>query len=243
MNLNLNRQELVRRVVPPVVAVILLVSFTSLGLWQLDRAAFKKQLAASFVSDSVYTRVLGEMQVETFRPIKSDGRYLGDRQIFIDNIVKDGRLGMYVITPLEYSADEPLLLVNRGWVPRQGQAGTLPDISVADERLEVTGKAGNLPRVGIRPGEAFEGSHSWPRVSVYPDIDEVATELGRDVLSFVLLLDPDPSANMVRQWQPVQSGPATHYGYAFQWFAMAATVLGISLWNVRKRLGRGSDHA
>ena len=238
MNPNLNSQDLLRRIVPPVVAVVLVVSFVSLGLWQLDRAAYKKQLAASFESTDSYVRILGDMPVETYQPIRSYGRYLNDRQILVDNIVKDGRLGLYVITPFEYSSDEPLLLVNRGWVPKPQQLGSLPAIEVAAEQLEVKGKAGNLPRVGIRPGEAFEGSDGWPRLAVYPNTDEVAGELGRDVLPFVLLLDPDPSAGMLRQWQPVQSGPATHYGYAFQWFAMAAAVLGVSFWHLRRRWQR-----
>ena len=244
MNINLNSQELLRRIVPPVVAILLIVSFVSLGFWQLDRAAYKRQLAASFASASpesnvAYSRVLGDMSVSTYQPLKTLGRYQTDRQILIENIVKDGRLGMYVITPFEYSVDEPLLLVNRGWVPKPRQIGSTPDIEVTADQLEITGKAGRLPRVGIRPGEAFEGSDAWPRHAVYPTVDEVAAELDREVLSFVLLLDPDPAAGMLRQWQPVQSGPATHYGYAFQWFAMAIAVIGISAWHLRKRLRRG----
>jgi cytochrome oxidase assembly protein ShyY1 len=105
--------------------------------------------------------------------------------------------------------------------------------------MEVHGKAGHLPRVGIRPGQAFEGADSWPRISVYPAADEIAAELDREVLSFVMLLDPDPESGFVRQWQPVQSGPATHYGYALQWFAMAAAVLGISAWHLRRRILHG----
>lgn len=220
---------------PPVAAVVLLVTFVWLGMWQLDRAAFKEDLAASFATASDYERVFGDMPVAAFQPIKSTGEYLNDRQILIDNIVKDSRFGVYVITPFQYAADEPLLLVNRGWLPKLPGQNALPDVEITSELLEVRGKAGNLPRVGIRPGEAFEGSTGWPRTSVYPTPAEVAAELGREVLPFVLLLDPEESSPMVRQWQPVQSGPATHYGYAFQWFALATTVLVVSIWQIRKR--------
>lgn len=224
--------------VPPVAAVLLLVTFVSLGMWQLDRAAFKEDLATSFAAASDYERVFGDMPVTAFQPIKSTGEYLNERQILIENIVKVNRLGVYVITPFQYADDEPLLLVNRGWLPKLPGQSTLPDVDVSSELTEIRGKAGGLPQVGIRPGEAFEGSTGWPRTSVYPTLAEVSETLGREVLPFVLLLDPEETSPMLRQWQPVQSGPATHYGYAFQWFALATTVLFVSIWQLRKRRTR-----
>ena len=220
---------------PPVAAVVLLVTFVWLGLWQLDRAAYKKELAAAFAQSSDYERVHGDMPVRAFQPIKSSGRYLGERQFLIENIVKEGRLGAYVVTPFEISPNEPLLIVNRGWLPKSPGQSALPDIEVEDQRLEIRGKAGHLPRVGIRPGEAFEGSSDWPRLGVYPTLDELSAELGRGVLPFVLLLDPDQATPMQRLWEPAQSGPATHYGYAFQWFALAIAVAVVSFLQLIKR--------
>ena len=66
-----------------------------------------------------------------------------------------------------------------------------------------------------------------------PTIDEVADQLGEDVLPFVLLLDADEEYGFTRAWQPRQSGASTHYGYAVQWFAMAAAVLAILAWHFR----------
>jgi surfeit locus 1 family protein len=232
-----------KRVLPPLFGVMLVVAFVSLGMWQLDRASYKRQMASSFEAAGDHTRILGDMPVAPYQALKTYGRYLGDRQILIDNIVKQGRLGYYVITPFEYSADEPLLAVNRGWVPRPRERGALPVVAPLPDKLEVRGRAGNLPRVGIRPGEAFEGIQSWPRVAVYPTLDEVADQIGEPVLPFVLLLDADPSSEMLREWRPVQSGPATHYGYAFQWFAMAAAVAGIGIWNLTKKPGDASTQA
>ncbi len=240
MNISQDRQSFLKRLVPPVAAIVFLFTFLWLGFWQLDRAAYKKQLAASFAGSDAYSRVFGEMPVNAFQPINSVGHYLDERQFLIENIVKEGQLGVYVITPFEFAADEALLIVNRGWLPRPPGQSPLPNIAVENRQQEIRGKAGNLPRVGIRPGEAFAGSSSWPRLGVYPTLDELSAELGRDVLPFVLLLDPEEGAPMLRQWQPVQSGPATHYGYAFQWFALALTVVVVSIWQLRK--GRGSGN-
>ena len=55
-----------------------------------------------------------------------------------------------------------------------------------------------------------------------PTLDELSAELGQELLPFILLLSPEDDDGYVRLWQPRDSGPGMHYGYAFQWFAMAA---------------------
>jgi len=95
-----------------------------------------------------------------------------------------------------------------------------------------------LPRVAIRPGEAFAVHGDWPRVAVYPSLREVADELGEEVLPIVLLLRPEAEDGFVRHWQPNVSGPMTHYSYAFQWFALALAVVAITAWHLHKRYRR-----
>ncbi len=225
---------LVRRLVPPVAAVLAISLFVSLGMWQLDRAAEKEALQALFESGGGYSDVQDVEAPEAFERLKTRGSYLADRQILIDNIVRNGRLGYFVITPVEIARGQPLLLVNRGFVDRAGfDNGSL---AIDAERIEIQGLAGNLPRVGIRGGAGFEASgNEWPRVAVYPTLDEVAAELGAELLPFILLLGPEEPSGFGRDWQPVQSGPMTHYGYAFQWFAMAVAVVVIAVWQLRKQ--------
>ena len=253
-------------IVPPLAGVALVTAFTALGLWQLDRAAEKEALAEKFANDAPY-RSLDNVDVENqeppipFEKLEVRGRPLSDRQVLIDNIVRNGRIGYFVITPFEITGGAPLLLVNRGWVDKGTDAditdrigGTSADEGSADEgsadegsadegsadsRRRVRGRAGHLPRVGIRSGEAFAGALDWPRVAVYPTLAEVAEQLDRELLPFVLLLDPDDADGFMRAWEPAQSGPMTHYGYAFQWFAMALAVVAIGGWQLKKRLSAG----
>ncbi len=235
---NLSKSESFRRVVPPLAGLVFIVLFTWAGFWQLDRARQKTELAALFEDDAPYSPLLNDMAVEIFQRIGSRGQYQGDQQVLIDNIVVGGRVGYYVMTSFRLAPDAPLLIVNRGWIGKE-QLNTLPDISITDEFITVRGRVGRLPRVGIRPGEAFEGSgariDNWPKVAVYPTLDELAKELDSELLPFVLLLSPDADDGYVRQWQPPQSGPMMHYGYAFQWFVMALAVLGILVWGFRKK--------
>lgn len=235
---DLIKMPLFQKFFPPIAGLIFVAVFVSLGLWQLDRAAEKEALLELFEGDAPYARVSNFGSLSEFDRIQVDGQFVGDRQILIDNIVLNSRQGYYVITPFKPNANYPLLLVNRGWVRKPGPAGRLPAIKVDQAIRTVRGLVGHLPRVGIRPGEAFEGSTDWPRVAVYPNLDEVATELGEPVLPVLLLMSPDEEDGFARRWQPNLSGPMTHYGYAFQWFAMAAAVLAILFWLLRKRRRR-----
>jgi len=55
------------------------------------------------------------------------------------------------------------------------------------------------------------------------------------VQPFVLLMDPDAAGGFVRHWVPEEMGPGRHFAYALQWFAMAAVLAALLVWNFRKR--------
>lgn len=221
------------RWLPPLAGLALIVLFASLAKWQLDRAAEKEALAALFATEADAVPLAGLDDPQLYRPVTARGRYLPDRQILIDNIVRDARVGVYVVTP--FATDRAgLLLVNRGWLPKPA-GGELPDVAVGGDFREIRARVGRLPRVALPPEQSFSGSEDWPRVAVYPDLADVARELGRDVAEPVLLLAPEMADGYRRDWQPAVSGPSTHYGYAFQWSALAVTVAVILGWQLRRR--------
>lgn len=234
-----------RRYFPPFAGVVFVVLFVSLGFWQLDRAAQKKDLLARFADSGDSSNggagmdhmpLDGRLPERPFQPVEARGRYDGQHQILLENIVRDGQVGYFVITPLQQSGEHGQLLVNRGWLPTpERNSGTPLQIDVDEDVRTVRGRAGQLPKVSVRPGDAFEGSADWPRYATYPLLDEVAAQLDTELLPFVLLLDPDQDDGFRRQWQPQVSGPMTNYSYAFQWFAMAIAVLVILVWRLRKR--------
>ena len=225
------------RFAPPVVGVLLIFLFVKLGMWQLDRAAEKIATEEAFYSPGSYTEVIAASEPPEFAAIEAYGDWLTNRQVLIDNAISHSRLGYFVITPFRLR-DGSVMLVNRGWVPKD-QASGLPDTTIAEREGVIRGRAGRLPRVGIRPGEAFADRDSWPRIAVWPTNDEIAAEIGQPVVPFVMLLDPDQPFGFERRWEPVQTmGPSKHYGYAFQWFAMATAVLLILGWQLNKQRKR-----
>lgn len=227
-----------RDLVPPLAAAVLVVLFTGLGFWQLDRADEKRALRELFDSGAAYrTLPAAGKTPELYEPLKATGRFLGERQFLIDNMIMDGRVGYFVITPFEHAAGEPLLLVNRGWMPKAPEEDPAAAVAVVGAEQEITGRAGRLPRVGIRAGEAFEDVEGWPRIANWPTLDELAQALGHELLPFVLLAEPDPDAAFVRRWELPGPGPMRHIGYAFQWFALAAAVIvtAVILWRRGRR--------
>ena len=232
---DLLKNETFLRWLPLTASIAFLVLFLSLGKWQLDRAAEKKALLALFDSDAPYAEPMDFDALQEFDRIEVSGRYQSGRQVLIDNIPHEGRLGYYVITPFQPATNDPLLLINRGWIPKAASPGEEPDLAVGGDFTTARGLVGHLPRVAIRPGEAFAGDDRWPRIALYPTIEEVSAALGEEVIPRILLLSPESNDGFVRQWQPNVSGPMTHYSYAFQWFAMAAAVVIIAGWQLRKR--------
>lgn len=212
---------------PPIAALALVVLFALLGFWQLDRAEQKRALQAAFESGGKPVEITAEAAPPLYQRISARGRFIDGRQFLIGNIVKDGRLGYYVITPLELEGGGPLLLVNRGWTPRP-PADELPDVSVNQGLRTVEGRAGRLPRVGVRPGASLEADGGWPRLATFPSVEDLSGALDQRTLPFVLLADPEPGSELVRQWEPRQAGPSRHLAYAFQWFALAVAVVAVT---------------
>lgn len=228
-------KQIVTTWLPPLAGIGLIALFVSLAAWQLERAAEKKEMSALF-ADAAPVAELDEISApELFQPLTATGTYLPDRQVLIDNIIKNSQVGYYVITPFVAEPDGRLLLVNRGWVSKQAYGEDLPPVNVDGERRTLVARVGRLPRVALRPDAAFTDDSGWPRVAIYPNLADVEQALAREVSEPVLLLAPGMPDGYLRNWQPAEKGPMMHYGYAFQWSALALTVLVIMIWQFRKR--------
>ena len=224
-----------KRLFPPVAAVVFAAIFASLGMWQVDRAAEKNRLRALFTSDATHASLAEADTLGDYENFTATGRYDGDHQLILENVILNDRLGSYILTPFQPVAGRQWLIVNRGWVPRPTGGASMPDLGIEGDERALRGRLGHLPKVGIRKGEAFAATDTWPRAARYPTLDELAAELGLELLPFVMLLEPGDEAGFVRHWEPRQSGSMMHYGYAVQWFAMAGAVLGLLVWHLRRK--------
>lgn len=213
-------------------ALVLLVSLVNLGLWQLRRADEKQALLDAYANGQQQTVSLLEHDAASlprYQRVAVSGTYDSGRQILLDNMPSaSGRPGYNVLTPLRL-ADGSLILVNRGWLPLGRDRATLPEISLPEHPVEVTGLMDQLPRPGLRLGTPpVVAAGQWPQVLVYPEHMQLEAVYGPGLLARILLLDPAAMYGYERSWQPrFGLTPNGHIGYAVQWFALAAAALAI----------------
>lgn len=220
---------------PLVIGTLLVVQFAGLGVWQISRGMEKRADRVAFNAETGFAAWRHGMEVRPFQRLKATGYYDNDRQFLLENIIVNGRYGYYALTPLIGEKDEPVLLVNRGWIEKSSDAVDAGVLDVPTTRTVVHGRAGSLPRAGYKMGDAIVPGSDWPKHAVYPDSAEISNALGVEVQPFVLLMDHEEEHGFLRQWVPTEFGPGKHFAYAFQWFAMAVVLAALLTWNYRKR--------
>lgn len=220
---------------PLVVGTLLVAQFAGLGAWQISRGMEKRADQQLFRDETGFASWHNGMEIRPYQRLKATGSYDAAHQVLLENIIVNSRYGYYVITPLVGLADEPVLLINRGWIEKTSEPFDLTQLDIPAGSVTVRGRAGSLPRPGMKMGDAFRPGADWPKSAVYPSAEEVATELGTGVQAFVLLMDHEEEHGFFRHWVPTEFGPGKHFGYALQWFAMGAVLSGLLVWNYRKK--------
>ncbi len=219
-----------------VVGTLLVVQFAGLGAWQISRGFEKRATQAAFRDEIDFTAWRDGMEIRAYQHLKVTGHYDNERQFLLENIIINNRYGYYVLTPLVANEDEPVLLVNRGWIEKGSGTFDNSQLNLPTAHTTVRGRVGALPRAAYKMGVAIDDPGStWPKLAVYPNRDEVAAALGVEVQPFVLLMDHKEEHGFLRHWVPTEFGPGKHFAYAFQWFAMGAVLSGLLVWNYRKK--------
>ena len=69
------------------------------------------------------------------------------------------------------------------------------------------------------------GKSGWPKLVQQIDHEATVRDLGFDINSFVLQLSAGSVGALEPIWKPVDLKPSRHYGYALQWFGLAAVLI------------------
>ena len=223
---------------PFVIGAALVAQFAALGGWQINRGLEKRAQQELFSDETGFSAWQSGMEVRSYQRLSAAGEPDAQRQFLLDNIIFNSRIGYYVLTALDPGNGEPLLIVNRGWIEKPSDAFDAATIGLESTRTTVRGRVGSLPRAGYKMGDAIAPGQSWPQVAVYPTLEDLEAALGQDVQPFVLLLDPQDDLGFLRHWVPEEMGPGRHFAYALQWFAMAAVLAALLVWNYRRRKAR-----
>lgn len=224
------------------VATLLAAALTArLGFWQLDRAAQKVAAAAAVEAQGALPALTNrDVDAQLNRRVSLRGRWLADKTVFLDNRPMDGRVGFFVLTPLQLEGRDEAVLVQRGWVPRNSLDRTqLPALVTAADTVEVRG------RLTATPSRLYELGTSQPGpIRQNMTVEAFAAEIRRPLLPLTVLQLDAPGEGLLRDWPAADLGLQKHYGYAFQWFALCALILGLYVWFqlVKPRRAAGTRH-
>ncbi len=227
-----------RRVVVAVAAVAAAALTARLGVWQLDRAAQKQQLQARLeqqralppLQGEALPRSAAEVPAAIDRAALLQGRWLAEHTVLLDNRPMAGRTGFYPVTPL-LLPDGSTVLVQRGWLPRDLQERTrIAPYETPPGEVQVQGRiAAQAPRLfEFDPAAAQDGP-----IRQNLDLDSFARETRLALRPWVLIQDETAGSKpdgLLRQWPAPATGVDKHHGYAFQWFALSALVIGLYVW-------------
>lgn len=210
-----------------VVAVCLRLAF-----WQLERAETKanwiaEQAERSLVEPLTLTEVLA-LDSPSNHPLKMRGYFDNSRVILLDNRVLERVAGYHVLTLL-HSESGHWVLVNRGWIARGADRNVLPEIPAIDGPVTVEGFTYQYSDRTFTLADDDLSAPSWPLRVQKVEIDALAGILGVELAPFEIRVAPhsdiETGDELPRVWHDPVMGPERHYGYAVQWFAMAAATL------------------
>ena len=222
---------------PATATLIALAILLALGVWQLERKAWKDSLIAQ-----IEARAHGEpgeiapeaqwpewrAVEDEFRRVRLTGALLHHKEVPVHGLMSAQRgspvQGFYIFTPLRL-ASGAIVMVNRGFVP-----GDLRDPARRDE----TSLAGPVTVTGLVRAPETRG---WFMPENRPERDDWFT---RDLAAmararslermapFWIDLDPVPTATgWPRSGQTRLAIPNNHLGYALTWFGIALTLVGV----------------
>lgn len=225
----------VRRAVVLLAAILAATLTARLGVWQLDRARTKTELherivargAQAPLAQADVARDEASAQTQHYRRVQLHGRWLAERTVFLDNRAMNGRAGFIVVTPLLLT-DGDALLVQRGWSARhQTDRTRLAPLDTPAGDVTVTG------RIAPPPSKLYDFNDSGSGlIRQNLDLADFAREIRVPLRPLSVQLTDAGAANdgLLRDWPAPALDVGKHHGYAFQWFALCALVIGLTLW-------------
>lgn len=209
----------------------------SLGMWQWSRASQKLALQSDIDSRRQMApldgTVLAGGPADTgnraglvHRRVIVRGHWMAAHTVYLDNRQMAGRQGFFVLTPLELEGRGGVVVVQRGWVPRNfNDRQALPVLETPSGLVTVEGRIAPAPGRLYGTPDAGGGA-----IRQNLDLSAFATEIQRPLLEVTVVQTDAAAGGLLREWPEVATGVEKHRGYAFQWFALAGLIGLLYVW-------------
>ena len=208
--------------------------FFMLGLWQIERGQAKTVIINQFDSNLKKEQKYLNNESKKWDRVKVEGSWNSSKQILIDNVIHNGVAGYKVLTPLRIKNSENIILVDRGWIKGNKFREDIPNISIPENSVTVTGIL-ELPELGLVLSDDLV-TREWPKISQTKNAEVLIKEYDESVYELILLADPllKNSLEYIKII-PTNMKPSKHYGYAAQWFSMFLVLCLMYVWYGYKR--------
>lgn len=217
---------------PTLLLVLVVPLCLALGQWQWNKA--EREVAARSLRDAraaapaqpFPATLLRDAEALRYRQVHLAGEYLVRSQILLDNQVRHGQAGVNVLTPLQPSAGGPLVLVDRGWLPAPARhdAHLAPPVPAGVQAVRGTVWLPPTHSFRLAADTAPAGNNArWQGL----DLPRYAAASGLPLQPVVIRLDPAAAHGFLREWPLPGERQTKHRSYALQWWAFAATAVGL----------------
>lgn len=225
---------MLKRILIAVAALVGVAVTVNLGLWQWgrgqQRTAIHDAMEARAQQAPLATRDLpASLRKDDpllHRPVLLRGTWLPERTVFLDNRQMNGVPGFYVVTPLRLQGRSDVVLVQRGWIQRNFERReALPPVPAPAGVVEVRGRLAPPPAALF----AFDKEEAGT-IRQNLDLTRFRAETGLPLLPYSVQQTGPASEGLLRQWPQAGSGAEKNFGYAFQWWAIAALIAILYVW-------------
>jgi surfeit locus 1 family protein len=238
----LSRYRFQPRLVTTLAAAAGIAATLALANWQLNRAHEKEARAERL---EVLARdapvALGVEEVRAadveWRRVVARGRFEPRHAVFIDNRIHRGVAGYHVMMPLEVGKADGAtryVLVNRGWIAGAPERGSAPKVITPAGTVEVTGTAVVPTKRFLELSPDVTEGNVWQNLT----LERYRAAVPIAVQPVVIQQESPLDDGLVRDWDAPNLGVDKHYGYAFQWLALGATLLVFYLVTHVRRVAR-----
>lgn len=224
----------------------------SLGRWQLSRAAEKQALHDAMLSQRALPPLTQAQWLQggaaeagnLHRTVVLRGSWRPEFTVFLDNRQMNGRQGFFVLTPLQLSASNQSIMVQRGWIQRDfTDRSRLPELRTPSGEVVVTGRVAGPPARLLELGTASVGEGS-SRIRQNLDLNTYGSEIHLPLLPATVVQTDPASDGLSRDWFEPGAGTEKHYGYAFQWFGLSGLIAFLYVWfQIVRRIPRSKSRS
>ncbi|MBT3372739.1 MAG: SURF1 family protein [Rhodospirillaceae bacterium] len=211
-----------------------LILMLSLGIWQLQRMAWKDGLAAEIAAGmaaapmSLSEKLSGQpgnLAALNYRSVRVRGRFLHQAEAFLGPRSHQGQSGLHVLTPLRL-ANGATILINRGWVPNDRRDPSSRAEGQPRGEVAVQGVLRSHLKQGTWTPDYDAKADLW----FWYDIDGIATSRGLNLRGGVVQADGRANPGGLPIGGVAQPALVNnHLQYAITWFSLSAVLLAVFL--------------